>query len=48
MGSHTIDYGAPVLSTEARFGDTRRFDLDVTNVLRIRISISAILPPDTR
>jgi len=38
----SFDNAAPVLSTEVRFGETRRLDLDVTNVLRIRISVSAI------
>lgn len=38
----SFDVAAPVLSTEVRFGETRRLDLDVTNVLRIRIVVSPI------
>jgi hypothetical protein len=38
----SFDNAAPVLSTEVRFGQTKRLDLDVTNVLRIKISISPI------
>lgn len=38
----SFDNAAPVLSTAVRFGETKRLNLDVTNVLRIRISISPI------
>lgn len=35
-----LDNGAPALSVDVRFGETKTIDLDVTNVLRIRIVVS--------
>lgn len=37
-----LDKGAPALSVDVRFGETRTIDLDVTNVLRIRIVLSPV------
>ncbi|MGH9156236.1 MAG: NPCBM/NEW2 domain-containing protein [Acidimicrobiales bacterium] len=36
----SLDDAAPVLSTQVRFGETKKIDLDVTGVLRIKISVS--------
>lgn len=38
----SLDNAAPVVSTEVRFGETKALDLDITNVLRIRIVITPI------
>jgi hypothetical protein len=38
----SFDNAAPIFSTDVRFGEKKRLDLNVTNVLRIRISISPI------
>jgi hypothetical protein len=38
----SLDNAAPVFSTEIRFGETRKIDIDVTNVLRIKIVASPI------
>ena len=35
-----LDNGSPALSAEVRFGETKTIDLDVTNVLRIRIVLT--------
>jgi hypothetical protein len=37
----SLDNAAPVLSTTIRFGETKDIDLDVTNVLRIRVVVTA-------
>lgn len=36
----SFDDAAPVFSADVRFGETKRIDLDVANVLRIRVSVS--------
>lgn len=38
----SLDNAAAALSTEVRFGETKAIDLDITNVLRIRIVITPI------
>jgi hypothetical protein len=36
----SLDNSAPVFSTEVRFGETKKIDLDVTGVLRLRMALS--------
>ena len=38
----SLDNGAPVFSSEIRFGEIRKIDLDVTEVLRIKIAITPL------
>lgn len=38
----SLDSAAAVFSTEVRFGETKKVDLDITNALRIKIVVSPI------
>ncbi|MGI8686632.1 MAG: NPCBM/NEW2 domain-containing protein [Acidimicrobiales bacterium] len=38
----SLDGAAPIYSTELKFGETKKIDLDITNVLRIKILVSSI------
>ena len=38
----SLDNAAPVFSTEVHFGETKKIDLDITNVLRVKIVVSPI------
>jgi hypothetical protein len=38
----SLDNAAPTVSTQVRFGETKTIDLDITNVLRIKIALTSI------
>jgi hypothetical protein len=38
----SLDTSAPVYSAEIRFGETKKFSIDVTNVLRIKITVTTV------
>lgn len=38
----SLDNGAPVFTTDVRFGETKRIDIDVTNVLRVKVKLTAL------
>jgi hypothetical protein len=38
----SMDTAAPVYSVDVRFGETKQIDLDVTNVLRIKIRLTSL------
>lgn len=43
----SFDQGPPALSTEVRFGETKKVDLDVTGVLRIKVALTPLTPSGT-
>ncbi len=44
----SLDGANPIYSAVVRFGETKEIDLDVTNVLRVRISVSSVGTEDGR
>jgi NPCBM/NEW2 domain len=38
----SLDNAAPILSAEVHFGQTKKIDLDITNVLRIKLAITPL------